>query len=239
MISLFTDFGSSGPYVGQLHRVLALKAPGVPVIDLFHDVPNHDILAGAYLLPAYSRDFPPGSIHVCVVDPGVGGVRRPVALQADSRWYLGPDNGLLSVVARRARQALWHELLWRPSSLSATFQARDLFAPVAAMLAIGQQPEMRATTPLIGADWPEDLATILYIDRYGNAITGLRAQGISRQARLRVGGHGVSYAETYSSVPEGSAFWTENSNGLVEIAVNRGMASELHSLTPGTAVEIV
>ena len=102
MIVLFTDFGAAGPYVGQMRAVLAREAPGVPVIELFNDAPAFDAMSSAYLLAAYVGEFAPGSVFLCVVDPGVGGAREAVALAADGRWYVAPDNGLRAFVARRA-----------------------------------------------------------------------------------------------------------------------------------------
>ena len=102
MIVLVTDFGLAGPYVGQMKAVLHRDAPGVPVVDLFHDVPAFDPIPAAYLLPAYAGDFPAGTAFLCVVDPGVGGDRDILLVQADGSWYLGPDNGLLALVAKQA-----------------------------------------------------------------------------------------------------------------------------------------
>ena len=139
MIALFTDFGPGGPYVGQMHAVLAQQAPGTAVIDLFHDVPSFDIRAAAYLLPAYTRGFPPGTVHVCVVDPDVGSERRALIVKADHRWYVGPDNGLFHVLARRARDLECHEML-ATGAVVGEFPRRDLFAPVAA---IDARPDAR------------------------------------------------------------------------------------------------
>ena len=240
MIVLFTDFGVTGPYLGQVHAVLARKAPGVPVVDLFNDLPPHAFRAAAYLLPAYAQSFPPESVFLCIVDPGVGGSRRAVMLRADDRWYVGPDNGLLQVLARRAARTECYEIVWRPAALSASFHGRDLFAPVAAMLARGQPPEGRPAdlTPLSPA-WPDDLAEILYIDRFGNAITGLRAAGLARQARLRTGRGDLAYARTYADVAPGLAFWYENANGLVEIAANLARASEILNIAVGDVVDVL
>ena len=239
MIALFTDFGVGGPYVGQMHALLAQQAPGTTVIDLFHDLPGHDIRAAAYLLPAYTRDFPPGTVHVCVVDPGVGSARRALLVQADHRWYVGPDNGLFHVLARRARELECHEIRWRPARISASFHGRDLFAPVAAQLARGMMPDCVPVTlaPLVG-DWPEDLAQVLYIDHFGNAITGLRAECLDRDATLQVGSTTLVRARTYSETGVGAGFWYENANGLVEIAVNRGRASTQYSITVGDPVRV-
>lgn len=239
MIALFTDFGLADPYVGQMHAVLAVQAPGVPVIDLFHQVPDFDIRAGAYLLPAYTQCLPEKAIIVAVVDPGVGGRRRAVWLRADGRTYVGPDNGLFEIVARRARELECHEITWRPASLSASFHGRDLFAPVGACLARGGLPEGRATTLTPPpAPWPDDLPQVLYIDHYGNVIVGLRASRISGARTLRLGGNRlvVAHSTTFTSVSPGEAFWYENSNGLVEIAVNQGRAVDVLGLRLGDAV---
>jgi S-adenosylmethionine hydrolase len=239
MIALFTDFSLHDPYVGQLHAVLAQQAPGVPVIDLFHAVPNYDIRAAAYLLPAFTAQFPPGTIAVCVVDPGVGGARRAVMVRADAHWYVGPDNGLFHILARQAGAADCREILWRPAQLSASFHARDLFAPVAAMLARGEVPlsEPSTLTPPSG-EWPDDLMQVVYIDHFGNAITAMRSSRLGHDKKIRMGGSVLRYARIFSDVPPGSAFWYENANGLVEIAVNRGDAARTLGLRLGDCFDI-
>lgn len=235
MIALFTDFGSGGPYVGQVHGVLARDAPGVPIIDLFHEVPRYDIRAAAYLLPAYAAVFPQDTVFVCVVDPGVGGARRPLYVVADGRRFVGPDNGLFSLVMRRAARCEVHEILWRPPVLSTSFHGRDLFAPVAAMLAQGRPPANRrlALVPPGTNEWPDDLTQVLYIDGYGNGITGLRASQLPIHTDLRLGTHSISYARVYEEAVAGCPFWYENANGLVEIAVSRGSAQRVLGLAPG------
>lgn len=227
MIVLFTDFGLTDPYVGQIHARLAQEAPGKPVIDLFHAVPGFDIRAGAYLLPAYARDFPPGTVLICVVDPGVGSARQPVMVRADGSWYVGPDNGLFHMLARRARECETYAIRWRPIRLSASFHARDLFAPVAASLARGDMPDSAPTTLTMpeGPAWPDDLAQILYIDHYGNGITGLRASSLSRNQRLKIRGQLLEHARFFADVPPKTIFWYENANGLIEVAANQDSAA--------------
>jgi len=265
MIVLFTDFGLTDPYLGQLHAVFAREAPGVPVIDLFHAVPDFNIRAAAYLLSAYIHEFPPGTIFVCVVDPGVGSARRPLMLKADGRWYVGPDNGLFEMVKRRAGECDCRVIRWRPPRLSASFHGRDLFAPVAARLARGEVPdsepvgyfpdrrsresiqvrgERQDSEPTIqasrpGESWPDDLAEILYVDHYGNGITGLRAATLRPQQTLHAGGEVVKCARIFSDVPPGAVFWYENANGLVEIAVNCGSAATRLGLKPGDPIVIL
>jgi len=239
MIVLFTDFGLAGPYTGQMKAVLHERAPQAEAIDLFADAPAGNPRAAAYLLAAYAAWFPPGTIFLCVVDPGVGGTRAPLAIEADGRWYVGPENGLFELVLRRAQTAQCHEISWRSQNLSASFHGRDLFAPVAAMLAQGERPAMLARAARRFPDWPDDLAEIVYIDHYGNALTGLRAGAVAPAASLVIPNKmRVAHAATFSAVPEGSAFWYENSNGLVEIAVNRGRAADALGLAIGSRLSI-
>ncbi len=240
MIVLFTDFGPGGPYTGQMKATLAREAPGIPVIDLADDLPACDPEPAAYLLAAFAPAFPPGAVFVCVVDPGVGSDRAPVALSADESWYVGPDNGLLAIVARHAGDARWFTITWQPPALSASFHGRDLFAPVGACLARG---EAVPGTPLdaaatVGTDWPADRTAIVYIDPYGNAMTGLRADRLPEDAMLAAGPRRFARLRTFSDAEPGAAFWYENANGLAEIAVNRGRADRLLGLRVGTPVRI-
>jgi S-adenosyl-L-methionine hydrolase (adenosine-forming) len=241
MIALFTDFGLSGPYTGQMKAVLLEMAPGVAVVDLFADAPAGDPKASAYLLAAYAAWFPEGTVFLCVVDPGVGGDRPAVMIEADRRWYVGPGNGLFEFVQRRARKAQSFDIAWRPKNLSASFHGRDLFAPVAAMLARGEKPPGRPRTD--GADrrpdWPDDLAEIVYVDHYGNAMTGIRTAALPPAARLAIAGRVLERARTFGDRPPGTPFWYENSNGLAEIAVNQGRADRDLGLSIGAAVAIV
>jgi S-adenosylmethionine hydrolase len=240
MIVLFTDFGYEDPYVGQMHAVLAQHAPEIQVIDLFHAVPNFDIRAAAYLLPAYSSGFPSGTVFVCIVDPGVGWLRRPVAIEADGCWYVGPDNGMFHMIVRQARKSVCNVIRWRPTQLSDSFHGRDLFAPVAARLGRGEALDMEQTTltPLSGVPWPDDLPQVLYIDHYGNAITGIRADTVDKKKKILVSGHALSYARVFAEVPQHHAFWHKNANGLVEIAVNQGCADVKFGLRLGDSVAI-
>jgi S-adenosylmethionine hydrolase len=241
MIVLFTDFGPAGPYVGQVKAALATAAPGVPVIDLFTDAPAADPFRAAYLLAAYDDRFGPGTVFLAIVDPGVGGARPPVAVKADGRWYVGPGNGLFELVMRRAAQTELHRISWVPDWLSASFHGRDLFAPVAAQIALGNiRPflDSGAKLAMPGADWPDDLAELVYIDHYGNAMTGLRSGAVSPHAILGVADARILHASTFSEVPEGKSFWYANSNGLVEIAVNRGHAARQLGLEIGMQVAI-
>jgi hypothetical protein len=240
VIVLVTDFGLAGPYTGQVKAVLHGSAPGVPVIDLFADAPAGNPRAAAYLLAAYSAWFAGGTVFLAVVDPGVGGARPPVVVEADGRFFVGPGNGLFELVLRRAAQAKAWEITWQPPRLSATFHGRDLFAPVAAMLARGEPVpgEPRGLAWARRPEWPDDLAEIVYVDHFGNAMTGLRASALQPDAALSVAGRAIPHARIFGDRPAGEAFWYENSNGLVEIAVNRGRADRTLGLAIGSPVSI-
>ncbi|HEY1795641.1 MAG TPA: SAM-dependent chlorinase/fluorinase [Stellaceae bacterium] len=240
MIVLFTDFGLAGPYTGQMLAALHREAPDVPAISLFADAPAGEPKPSAYLLAAYAAWFPPGTVFLAVIDPGVGSARRALIVEADERRYVGPDNGLFELVLRRAAASRVWEITWQPPGLSASFHGRDLFAPVAARLAAGTGPAglARPLTPLREPGWPDDLAEIVYIDHYGNAMTGLRGGSVPPTARIGAPGRTIPPARTFSAAPEGTAFWYVNSNGLIEIAVNRGRAAETQGLAVGTVVSV-
>lgn len=241
MIFLFTDFGLEGPYIGQVKAVLHAGAPAVPVVDLIADAPAHEPQLAAYLLASLVVELPQGAIVVGVVDPGVGSARDAVIVEVDGRAYVGPHNGLFEIVLRHGFKRAMRRIDWRPERLSASFHGRDLFAPVAAMLATGR-PVPATELPLErsrpGGHWPADLARVIYIDRFGNAMTGWRAALMSAEATLSVHGRSLKRARTFADVRPGEPFWYENSNGLAEIAVNQGRADRLLGLAVGSDVTI-
>lgn len=241
MIALFTDFGLHGPYTGQMKAVLHQTAPHIPVIDLFADAPIGNPKTSAYLLAGYAPWFPVRTVFLCVVDPGVGGTRPAVILEADGRWYVGPGNGLFELIERRAGETHSWYIDWKPEQLSPSFHGRDLFAPVAGRLARGEPPPGRPCEP--GAnrrpDWPDDLWEVVYVDHFGNAMTGVRAATLPQNVRLAAAGRILGCARTFSDLPPGAVFWYENSNGLAEIAVNQGRADRELGLSIGTPIELV
>lgn len=244
LIVFFTDFGSDGPYVGQMRLAVGRIAPVTAVVNLLHDAPRFDPKASAYLLAALTPRLPPTCTCVGVVDPGVGGVRAGVIVEADGRFFVGPGNGLFEIVRRRAgisAARVW--ILPEDSMASASFHGRDIFAPIAARLTLGAEPaELAAreasSEELPGADWPDDLPEIIYLDHYGNAMTGIRGAQVAPDATLRVAGVTCRHARTFSDVPKGEAFWYENSIGLAEIAVNGGSALDALSLAVGSPIEV-
>lgn len=238
MIVLFTDFGNADPYVGQLKARLAQHAPAQLVVDLLHAVPDFNPHAGAHLLAALSAGFPPGAVFLAVVDPGVGVPRAAVVMMAGGRWFVGPDNGLLSVLAARYSDTRLWRITWQPAALSATFHGRDLFAKIAAEIADGRFPEEKLVTlNKLEVEFDAgDLPRVIYIDHFGNVWTGLR--DVPSDARVDVAGALFKQSDTFGLVGKGEGFWFNNSVGLLEIAVNRGSAAAAYGLNLGDRVAV-
>lgn len=226
-IVLFTDFGAGDIYVGQVKAVLHEQAPGAAVIDLLHSAPLFNVRAAALLLAACLDQFAEKTVFLAIVDPGVGSARDPVVVRADGRWLVGPDNGLMSVCAARAKKAEYWSIAWRPQKLSSSFHGRDLFAPVAAALASGPFPQERLVPKrqLDVALGGGELAEVIYIDHYGNLFTGLKASSVAHNAELRMADWRIRYARTFAEGGDADVFWYENSLGLVEIASTRASAA--------------
>ena len=238
MIFLFTDFGSADLYVGQVKAALALAAPEVRVIDLLNDVPRFQIDAAAHLLAALAQRLPPASVTLAVVDPGVGTERRPIVLHCDQRWYVGPDNGLLSVLAARSASCQLWEIGWRPDMLSRSFHGRDLFAPIAARIATHSlaRDDLREQAALHVQHDGGDAWHVIYVDSYGNALTGIRGTALDDTAVLRIQSETIRHAGIFAEAAEGEPFWYVNSIGLAEIACNRASAADRLGAKVGTRV---
>jgi len=239
-IVLFTDFGAGDAYVGQVEAVLDQRAPGVRVIHLLHEAPAYNVKAAAHLLAALAAGLEGHHVFIGVVDPGVGTDRGAVVVRADRHWYVGPDNGLFSVVAARAAQRSVWRIAGTPSAAARSFHGRDVFAPIAAALARdgfpSPSPSLAPADGLSVRLGDGDLAGIIYIDHYGNAWTGLRADALPRDRTLAIAGRELPYAGVFGEVPPGTAFWYENSSKLVEIDVNQGSAAHALGLEIGMPV---
>ena len=244
-IALVTDFGP-GVYLGQMTAVLrdglASGGCGIEVIDLVHDLPPFRPDLAAHLLPAMMRDMPPGTLYLCVVDPGVGGERALLLVESGGDWLIGPDNGLLTRVVARASESdagarVWR-IGWAPECASASFHGRDWMAPAAVRLCRGEPLDLTPLAPaqMQGADAPDELAAVIYADRYGNLMTGLRAERAPGGGVIEAGGRTLMRARTFGDCAPGTAFWYENALGLVELAVNQGRADLVLGLRPGDVV---
>jgi S-adenosyl-L-methionine hydrolase (adenosine-forming) len=241
-ITLLTDFGTADGYVGEMKGVLLSAAPSVPIVDITHDITAHDVELGRLAVARYWRRFPAGTVHIAVVDPGVGSERAALAVASDSRFLVGPDNGVLSPAlllpgAKAVRLAI-------PRSASSTFHGRDVFAPVAAQLATGaaldslgdpmNDPVVHRTPEPHRTAAGDMAGQVIAIDRFGNAITNLLA-GI-RAGSVVVGGRTLPQHRTYSDLEPGEAGAIVGSAGLIEIVVREGRASDMLVLRRGDEV---
>ena len=240
MIFIFSDFGVNGPYSGTMRSVVMRNAPDVPVCDLMLDAPDRNPKAASYLLAALSREFSVGDVVLAIVDPGVGSARKGLVVQADGVSYVGPDNGLFEMIIRRSSDVLIKEIVWAPKDASASFHGRDIFAPVAAMLATNQTFEVNELPIedrcLAPQAWPDDLSEVIYIDTYGNLMTGMAARKSTE--KLVIDDQVVSSARTFSDVRLGEGFHYCNSIGLCEVAVNCGRADQMFGARIGTSITV-
>lgn len=256
IITLTTDFDTRDPFVGIMKGVLLSLAPDARIVDLTHAIPPQNVAAGAHLLRSAAPWFPPGTIHVAVVDPGVGTRRRALLVETADAYFIGPDNGLLSlaVPARAVRRIIdvshsRHRL--RP--VSGTFHGRDIFAPVAAALASGVEPERlgrivhrmeRLRAPLVRRRGPALLGEVLWVDGFGNLTTNIARVDLApahfqrRRLSITIGRHVVPFRPSYARVPLGRPVALMNSSDLLEIAVNHGSAADQLEAGPGSRVRV-
>jgi hypothetical protein len=263
VICFLTDFGLQDDFVGVCHGVIERIAPGTRVIDVTHGVPAQQVLQGALVL-AGTLPYMPVGIHLAVVDPGVGGIRRPVGIRdREGRMFVGPDNGLLVPAADRAGIETVVEIAnpeYALASISRTFHGRDLFAPAAAHLATGV-PLERLGPPLdpdalVRLDLPEPVpapedaavvATMLYVDSFGNVALNLTREHLEEvgcipgaRVELELGGerYFATAARTFGDARQGDVILYEDSYRNMSIAINRGSAGDLLHATAGKQVTI-
>ncbi len=251
IVTLLTDFGLSDPYVGMMKGVILSVNPQARLVDISHGIKAGSVLQGARIIRETYGFFPEGTVHVGVVDPGVGGDRRLIALLADGHAFVGPDNGLFwPVMDERGPARVIHlsERRFFLSSVTYTFHGRDVFAPVAGHLSLGVDPEemgipISDPTPLHSPEPYEKegmlCGQILHVDHFGNLISNIESSHLNRflgSARplIRVGRLNIDrLSEIYSEVEVGQALALINSSNLLEIAVNLGRASEYVGLEKG------
>ena len=241
-ITLLTDFGSVDSYVAEVRAVLLSRAHSAQLIDVSHDVGLGDVRAAQYILSRVWYRFPPGSVHLAVVDPGVGTARRSLAAGGGGHFFVAPDNGLLSFLPADARFVS----LPVPPDASPTFHARDVFAPAAGDLAIGAaltrlgQPindPCRVPLPAPRLDGVTLVGEVIYVDRFGTLITNLPGAQIGAGARFRVGGRDVgALRRTFGDVDRGQVLAFIGSGDTVEIAVRDGSAARLLGVAIGAEV---
>lgn len=253
LVTLTTDFGTTDPFVGIMKGVLTTRAPGVTVVDVTHGIPPQQVLVGALVLRAAAPYFPPGTIHVAVVDPGVGSARRPICVETATGVFVGPDNGLLSLAtgtdpARRIVHLTDERVFLTPRSR--TFHGRDVFAPVAAALATGTPPAALGvpvdsleclSLPAVRMGDHLVHGEVMYVDHFGNLTTNISPETLANHGRLTfVAGSAriAGLATTYASVPAGHPVAVVNSFGLVEIAVREGSAAAVLGAGPGSTVTV-
>ncbi len=237
IVTVTSDFGEGSPYVAAMVGVVLRRAPDTRVIVLSSGVPPFDVLSGAVVLWAGTRHWPPGSVHLAVVDPGVGTERPAAAVRCGGSWYVGPDNGLFGLVAAETADAV--EEVWRlsrPAGASPTFEGRDVFAPAAAALAAGVSPaEVGSRIAPVVAPLPGSGPRVLWVDHFGNLLTDLR----SRPGGVRLGGRLVdTHARTFGEAPANMPFLYLGSMGFWEIGVREGRADTLLGARAGTPLEI-
>lgn len=233
---LFTDYGYTGPYVGLLHAALRKDLSQRPIIDLQHDLPPFRPRGAGLLLAAQLPWLPSASIVIAVVDPGVGTSRQGLVVSYQGHYLVGPDNGLLAPFLRVANSI--QVIDWKPLEAPATFHGRDWFAPVATVIARGESFDSHPVEPsdCIGFDFPRDLGEVIYVDGFGNLITGVSGESANPGVEIRAGGYVLRSARTFADVSPGTPFWYVNSVGLVELAVNQGSAAALLGFKVGDGV---
>jgi S-adenosylmethionine hydrolase len=256
LITLTTDFGYADSYVGVMKGVIYRIDPQARIVDLSHGVPPQDIMAAALLLRHSLQYFPRGTIHVAVVDPGVGGARRPLLVEADGNYLIGPDNGVLSLAAttqeRPNRIIHLSNTTYYLRPTSATFHGRDIFAPVAAYLSLGVAAEAfgATTNDWVELHWPTIVRSgvtiegeIVYIDGFGNLFTNIRAHNLeelpARSLKITVRDLSIpSLAKNYAAVESGQYVALINSWGLLEIAIYKDSAQRRSGASVGDKVKV-
>jgi len=257
IITLTTDFGTKDYYVGAMKAVMLAINAESRFIDISHDIPPQDIMAGAWVIRNTAFNFPPGTVHLTVVDPGVGTDRKPVALKIGHQFFVGPDNGIFSLLTENHQYNatdLSNRDYWNQANSSNTFHGRDIFAPVAAHIANGV-PLKKLGKPvdeLVSYRWAIPIADkdgvqgwILHIDRFGNLVTNISNELIketrdAQSIKIYVGNtilRGIQKA--FADVQEGEPLAYIGSSGMLEIAINKGSAEEMLGVHKGASVSVI
>lgn len=244
VVTLTSDFGTADGYVGEMKGALLSRVPGVTIVDITHEIEPQDVHSARLLVERCWAQFPAGTVHVVVVDPGVGSARAAIAVTSRDRFLLGPDNGVLSAALEVAGA---HAVaLPVPAAASATFHGRDVFIPAAARLVSGtplNELGPRLESPVVFRD-AEPLpmphgglaGEVVHADRFGNALTNLRPTGEAGPWVVEVAGRRLPFVRTYADVPVGAALALVGSSGRLEVAVRNGHAARTLGLARGARV---
>lgn len=252
IITLTTDFGEDGYYLGAMRGVLLSRCPDALLVDITHRITPYSPLEGSFILSQSARHFPPGTVHLAVVDPGVGGIRKPIFLRSGGHWFVGPDNGLFTPFLDGAEGVyrIREDEVALPDR-SRTFDGRDLFAPAAARLAVGEDPEClgEITNQIARLHMPRPrregstlVGQVLFQDHFGNLITNVRRQDLAplgSPLEVWVGTYrmrGLSGA--YDEAALGETIALVGSSGHLEIAVSQGNAAAHLGVGKGERVRI-
>jgi hypothetical protein len=259
LLTLLTDFGAQDAYVAAMKGVILRVCPRAQIVDIAHELPAHDVLAAAMVLAEAAPCFPPDTLHVVVVDPGVGTDRAILVGRFGDQWYLFPDNGVITFVAERAAPEALHVVSGPaappPAGASATFHGRDVFAPLAGRILEGLDPRRLGPQPAayklldVPACRQQDdalIGQVVYVDRFGNLVSNIRRRQVQQwradldRLRVRCAGRDVGgIRRAYGFVPEGQAVALLNSMGLLEVAVNCGRAADVLDAGVGAPVRVV
>jgi S-adenosylmethionine hydrolase len=255
LITLTTDFGYADPFVGIMKGVIFSINPQAQIVDLNHGIPAHDVMAAALVLRYSATYFPRGTVHVVVVDPGVGSARRPLLIEFEGSYFIGPDNGVLSLVLEgKELPRVFHlaNARYQLQPTSSTFHGRDIFAPTAAYLSLSMTAEQfgEITDQFVRLFWPTVLETensltgeVVYIDGFGNLFTNIEAAALEKRSGepLRITLRDLSIlgpAVNYAAVKSGEYVALINSWGLLEIAVSLGNARQRSGAVVGDKVQV-
>jgi S-adenosylmethionine hydrolase len=244
IITLLTDFGTRDSYVAEVKGVLLTRAPGATLVDVTHEIPPGDVLAAQYVLERTWPRFPAGTVHLAVVDPGVGSERRALAAVTEGHGFIAPDNGLLTPMLDGATVVVLHE----PADAAPTFHGRDLFAPAAAALALGAAVEtlgpavsdpVRRSPPKPAEREGAMIGHVVYVDRFGTLVTNLPGEAAAKARVVWIGAHTLGpVRRSFSDVPSGTPLALVGSGGALEIAVRNGSAAATLAAQVGTEVRI-
>ncbi len=255
VITLTTDFGLQDYYVSAMKAIILGIAPDVRLVDISHDIPSQDIMAGSWILRNSAMLFPSGTVHTVVVDPGVGTDRNSIALKIEDQYFVGPDNGIFSPLTEERdfkAVCLTNKKYWREDT-SNTFHGRDIFAPVAAHLSRGVELEelgdpidelvtYRWTVPIADKDGLQGM--VIHIDKFGNLVTNLSQSLIEefkdKNVKIYLGNTILEeIVTTFGSVPDGEPVAFIGSSGMLEIGINKGSAEEMLGVQKGAQISVI